>query len=71
MSEVRDTFLRATMTLAKGSGANWFEFVEAFKLLTAYELERGLRTPPSEAQVALGMNRRMVELRDIFVEITK
>jgi hypothetical protein len=69
MAVVRQTYLKATYLLAKNSPAAWADFVEAFKLYTTYELERSLTTMTSEAQVALGMSRRMIELRDDFIHI--
>jgi hypothetical protein len=45
------------------------DFVEAIKLYTASELERSLTTSASEAQTVLGMNRRLLEIRDDFIHI--
>jgi hypothetical protein len=69
MAVVRQQYLKATYQLAKNSPAAWVDFVEAFKLYTAYELERSMTTMTAEAQVALGMSRRMLEIRDDFVNI--
>jgi hypothetical protein len=69
MAVARQTYLKATYLLAKNSPAAWADFVEAFKLYTAYELERAMTAMTLEAQVALGMSRRIVEIRDDFVNI--
>jgi hypothetical protein len=58
-----------TYVMAKNSPAAWIDFVEAFKLYVASELERSLTAPASESQVALGMNRRLLEMRDDFINI--
>jgi hypothetical protein len=62
-------YLRMTYVLAKNSPSAWIDFVEAFKIYVASELERSMTAPSAEAQVALGMNRRLLEMRDDFVNI--
>lgn len=69
MSEARDEYLKAMYDLSKVDPNTWATFVEAFRTYTVYELERMLTTPTAEAQVSLGMGRRMKELRDDFVGI--
>lgn len=69
MSEARNEYIRALYDLSKGDPSRWATFVEAFKVFTIYELERSLTAPSAEAQVNLGMMRRMRELRDDFVGI--
>jgi ABC-type uncharacterized transport system permease subunit len=71
VSEARDEYLKAMFRLSKRGGPEWFEFVEAFRVFTAYELERSLSTPTGEALKALGMNQRMIELRNDFIDIEK
>jgi hypothetical protein len=67
--KARTTYLRAAYAVAKNSPAAWMDFVEAIKLYTASELERSLTTSASEAQTVLGMNRRLLEIRDDFIHI--
>ena len=69
MSEVRDAYLRATFEVSKADPAKWATFIEAFKGYVLYEYERALSMAPSETQIAVGMNRRMRDLRDDFVHI--
>lgn len=69
MAQIRDEYIRATFELSKSSPAAWATFVEAFKNYTMYELERMLTTPTSEAQVSLGLGRRMRDMRDDFIGI--
>lgn len=69
MAEIRSAYLKATYLLAKNSPAAWADFIEAFKAYTAYELERAATARTDEAQMALGMSKRMIELRDDFVKI--
>lgn len=71
MSEARDEYLKAMFRLSKRGGPEWLEFVEAFRVYTAYELERNVSVPTGEAVKALGMNQRMIELRNDFVDIEK
>jgi hypothetical protein len=69
MAGVRDEYIRALYDLSKADPAKWATLVEAFKVYTAYELERALSGPSSEAHVNLGMGRRMKEMRDDFVDV--
>jgi hypothetical protein len=69
MAVARQTYLKATYLLAKNSPAAWADFIEAFKLYTAHELERSTTAMTADAHIALGMSRRMLELRDDFVNI--
>lgn len=69
MSEPRDQYLLATYDLSKGDPARWATFIEAFKNLVIYEYERALSAPVQEAQVMVGMNRRLRDLRDEFIHI--
>jgi hypothetical protein len=65
----RQVYLRTAFLVAKNSPAAWIDFIEALKLYVASELERSTTAPSAEAQVALGMNRRLLEMRDDFVNI--
>lgn len=65
----RTTYLRAALAVAKNSPAAWQDFLEAMKLYTASELERATTASSSEAQAVLGMSRRLLELRDDFINI--
>ena len=71
MAEIREQYIKSTYLLAKSNPAAWAEFLVAFSQFTAYEMERALKTPTSEALITLGMMRRMVELRDDFMGIEK
>lgn len=66
---VRQTYFRAAYVVAKNSPAAWADFIEALKLYTMHELERSMGAPISEAQAVLGMNRRLIEMRDDFINI--
>lgn len=65
----RMAYLRTAFVVAKNSPAAWADFLEALRLYTAAELERGASAPITEAQVVLGMNRRLIEMRDDFINI--
>jgi hypothetical protein len=65
----REEYIRALYDLSKGDPARWATFIEAFKVFTLFEYERSLSTPSGEAHIALGMNRRMRDLRDDFIHI--
>jgi hypothetical protein len=69
LSVVRNDYIVALYNVAKADPAKWATFVEAFRVYTAYELERGLSAPSGEAQTSIGMGRRMKELRDDFIDI--
>ena len=64
MTDARNEYIRALFTLSKSDPRAWEEFMAAFNVYTQEELERALRTPVMEAQVALGMSRRIVDIRD-------
>lgn len=69
MSDVRDEYVRALFELSRADVNKWATFVEAFKAFTLYEYERALSAPSGEAQVMVGMNRRMRDLREDFIHI--
>jgi hypothetical protein len=69
VSEARDNYLLAVYKLSKYTGPEWFEFVEAFKLYVATEIERGLSSPTDGIPIAWGMSRALVKMRDDFVGI--
>lgn len=69
MAPARSAYLQAAYAVAKNSPAAWLDFVEAMKVYMAAELERSLVTQSSEALVVLGMNRRLLEIRDDFIHI--
>jgi hypothetical protein len=68
-SDVREAYLKATFELSRADASKWATFVETFKEFTAYEYERALSASAGEAQVMVGMNRRMRDLRDDFIHI--
>lgn len=68
-SEVRDAYIRATFEVSKADVSKWATFVEAFKSYTLYEYERALSMSAADTQIAVGMNRRMRDLRDDFIHI--
>ena len=69
MADVRDEYLRALHSLSKADASKWATFLEAFKVYTFYEYERALSMPASDTQIAVGMNRRMRDLRDDFTNV--
>lgn len=71
MAAARDEYLKALYALSKVDPSVWATFVETFRAYTVYELERMLSTPTGEAQVSLGMGRRMKEIRDDCIDIEK
>lgn len=68
-NSARSLYLRSAFLVAKNSPAAWLDFVEAFKMYVASELERSQAAQTSEAQVVMGMNRRLLEMRDDFIHI--
>lgn len=66
---VREEFLRATFVLAKSSPMAWHDFIAALDVYTKAEIERGLGATTEETMVAVGMSRRLVELRNMFRDI--
>ena len=69
MADVRDEYLRALYSLSKVDAGKWATFVEAFKALTFSEYERALSMSAGDTQIAVGMGRRMRDLRDDFLHI--
>lgn len=65
----RDMFIKATFALAKRSPAEWAEFLAAFVVYTDQELEQGVGSTSEIMAVSVGMNRRMVNLRNDFRNI--
>ena len=69
MSGQRDEYIRTLFTLSKSDPAAWDNFKVAFADYTAYELERALKIPALESQMALGMSRRIIDIRDDIYNI--
>lgn len=69
MSDARNEYIRATFMLSKSDPAAWEHFLVAFDIYAMSELQRSLSTPLNEAVMALGMNRRMIDLRNDFRDI--
>ena len=69
MADRRDEYIRTLFTLSKSDPAAWDNFKVAFADYTAYELERALKVPVSESQMALGMSRRIIDIRDDIYNI--
>jgi hypothetical protein len=67
----RENFIRATFALSKSSPMAWFDFLEALNVYVAEEVERGLGTTTDEAMIALGMSRRIVNMRNDFRDIER
>ena len=65
----RNNYIVALYSVAKADPAKWATFVEAFKVYTAYELERITSSTPENAGIAIGFGRKMKELRDDFIDI--
>jgi uncharacterized membrane protein YadS len=68
VNEARNEFIRATFTLSKSDPAAWENFLVAFNALTVEELElsTGSAVDATTIAVVMGMNRRMVTLRNDF-----
>lgn len=71
MAAQRDEYLKALHALSKVDPNAWATFVEAFKVFTAYELERSLTAPTVEIAVAFGHNRCITQIRDDCINIEK
>ena len=69
MTEARNEYIKAAFTLSKSDPRAWEEFMVRFEVYAAEELERALRAPVVEAQMALGYSRRIVDIRDDFRHI--
>ena len=69
--DTRDNFIRATFTLAKSSPMAWHDFYEALNAYTTAEIEKGLGTTTDDAMIALGMSRRLVNMRNDFRDIER
>lgn len=65
----REGFLRATFMLAKSSPMAWHNFVSEMDNYVKAEIERGLGATTEETMIAVGMGRRLVELRNDFRDI--
>jgi hypothetical protein len=66
---VREDYLRALHSLSKVDASKWATFVETIKALALSEYERALSMPASDTQIAVGMNRRIRDLRDDCIHI--
>lgn len=66
---VREEFLKAAFVLAKSSPMAWYNFIAALDAYTKSELERGLGATTDETMVAVGMSRRLLEIRNQFRDI--
>ena len=66
---VREDYLRALHSLSKVDASKWATFVDAMKMLAVSEYERALSMPTNDALIAVGMNRRIRDLRDDCVHI--
>lgn len=71
MNKDREEFLKATFVLAKSSPMAWHSFVAALDNYTKSEIERGLGATTEETMVAVGMSRRLVEMRNDFRDINE
>ena len=69
MSEARNEYIRTLFTLSKSDPAAWENFLVAYSNYVTAELERSLSIPLGEAQMALGMARQLVALRNDFRDI--
>ena len=66
---IREEFLRAAFILAKSSPMAWHSFVAALDNYTRGELERALGATTADTMIAVGMSRRLVDLRNDFRDI--
>ena len=69
MAEARDEYIRALFELSRVSPDAWANFVEHFKWITAVELEKMASSPPDHAVNAVGRARKMIEIRDDFINV--
>lgn len=69
MSAARDNFLRATFVLAKSSPMAWHDFVATLNDYAMEEIEQGLKATTADTFIAVGMGRRLIELRNDFRDI--
>jgi hypothetical protein len=69
MDDAREDFLRSTFTLAKSSPMAWHNFVAALDKYAISEVERGLAATTADTFIAVGMGRRLIELRNEFRDI--
>jgi len=67
----REDYIQAMHSLAKAAPAQWLEFVERFNAYTLTELEQGVGVNNTDMALALGMNRRMVDMRNDFRNVDK
>lgn len=65
----RESFLRATFMLAKSSPMAWHNFIAELDTYVKAEVERGVGAAPGEMMIAVGMSRRLIELRNDFRDI--
>lgn len=68
-NEARDAYIRAVFELSRVSPDAWGNFVEHFKWMTVIELEAMANAPPDRAQTAVGMAKKMKEIRDDFINV--
>ena len=68
-NEYRDAYIKAVFELKRSSPEAWENFVEHFKWQTLIELERMTTSPPDHAQIAVGLGRKMKEIRDDFINV--
>lgn len=47
----------------------WHDFIAALNEYVAVEIEQGLKTTTADTYIAVGMGRRLVELRNDFRDI--
>ncbi len=65
----RNEFIRAAFSLSKSDPRAWEEFMIAFDEYVKYELEKATASPSGEAQIILGMSRRLLDIRNDLRDI--
>lgn len=66
----RTNYLRSLFTLSKSDPRAWEDFVQAFYIYVESELEQATKAPSPEAMVALGMSRRLLDIRNDIRDLT-
>ena len=61
----KEAYTEALYRLSKSCPPEtWTFYVKAYENFVAYELERSLKTPTSDALIGLGWSRCLVDMRD-------
>jgi hypothetical protein len=69
MAGERDEYLRATYRLSKVDTMAWSRFMQAFARFATEEIEKCMTAPPDSAEMAIGMARKLRDIRNDIVNI--